>query len=103
MGNERYHPLVAVELRDACLRYDAISPALGNRFRASVQARLEAIVQRPESLGTIVGEFRGALVDRFPYVVVFAVENGVPCIYGVRHAASDRKSWFDRTMRQKDG
>ena len=98
MGTERYHPLVAVDLRDACQHYDAIARTLGNRFRTNVQMKIQAIVERPESFARIGGDFWGALINRFPYVVVFTVENGVPCIYGVRHAASDRKPWFDRTM-----
>ncbi len=98
METERYHPLVAVDLREACQHYDTIACAVGNRFRTSVQAIIQTIVERPDSFGRIGGDFRGALINRFPYVVVFAVENGVPCIYGVRHAASDRKRWFDRTM-----
>lgn len=102
MAAERYHPQVAADLRDACQHYDAIARSLGNRFRANVQMKLQAITERPESFGRIGCDFRGAPIDRFPYVVVFTVENGVPCIYGVRHAASDRNSWFDRTMPKTD-
>lgn len=96
MRSERYHPLVAIDLRSACQHYDAIAPSLGNRFRQNVQLKIQAITERPESFGKIGGDFRGALINRFPYVVVFAVENGVPHIYGIRHAASDRTTWFDR-------
>ena len=103
MGTERYHPLVAVDLRDACQHYDSIAPALGNRFRTNVQLKIQTIIERPESFGDIGGDFRGALVDRFPYVIVFTVEHDVPCIYGVRHAASDRETWFDRTMPEAGG
>ena len=98
MGTERYHPQVAADLRDACRYYDAISSAVGNRFRANVQMKIQAIVERPESYGFIGGYFRGAVVGRFPYVVVFSIERGVMCILGVRHAASDRTTWFNRTM-----
>jgi hypothetical protein len=80
MRNERYHPLVAIDLRDACQHYDAIAFSLGNRFRTDVQLKIQEIVDRPESFGRIGGTFRGALINRFPYVVVFTVENGVPCI-----------------------
>ena len=98
MGTERYHPRVAADLRVACLYYDAISIAVGNRFRTNVQMKIQAIVERPESYGFIGGCFRGALIGRFPYVIVFNIENGVMCIFGVRHAASDRTTWFNRTM-----
>ncbi len=48
MGTERYHPLVAVDLRNACQHYDSIARALGNRFRVSVQQKIQTIVERPE-------------------------------------------------------
>ncbi len=103
MATERYHPLVAADLRSACQHYDAISRSLGNRFRANVQTKIQAIAERPESFGRIGNDFRGAPIDRFPYVVVFTLDDGVLCIYGVRHAASDRNSWFDRTMPETAG
>ncbi len=98
MATERYHPLFAVDLATACAYYDSIAGTLGNRFRANVRSIIQTVIERPESFGRIGGEFRGALVDRFPYVVVFTVDNGLPSIFGLRHAASDRSDWFGRTM-----
>lgn len=98
MKSERYHPLVASDLRDACQHYDAIARSLGNRFRTNVQSKIQAIVERPGSFGHIGGVFRGALIDRFPYVVVYTVEDGTINIFGVRHASTDRQAWFKRTM-----
>jgi hypothetical protein len=98
MRTDRYHPLVAVDLRDACRHYDAIAGTLGDRFRTNVQLKIQAVVERPESCGYVGGDFRGALVDRLPYVVVFTVDDGTINIYGVRHASTDRQTWFERTM-----
>ena len=72
MGTERYHPQVAADLRDVCQYYDAISIAVGNRFRTNVQIKIQAIVERPETYKFIVGCFRCALVGRFPYFSYFA-------------------------------
>jgi hypothetical protein len=98
MAFERYHPLFVSDLRLACAYYDSIDEALGNRFRANVRSVLAKVVQRPESFGRVGGEFRGALVDRFPYVVVFLVDEGILTIYGLRHASSDRNEWFTRAI-----
>ena len=98
MATERYHPLFATDLADACSYYDSIADALGNRFRVSVRSIIQTVVERPDSFGRIGGDFRGALVDRFPYVVVFTVDGGIPSIFGLRHAASDRNDWFGRTF-----
>lgn len=103
MATERYHPLFAADLSIACSYYDSIADTLGNRFRVNVRSVIQAAIERPESFGRIGGEFRGALVDRFPYVVVFTFDDGIPSIFGLRHAASDRSDWFSRTMPATSG
>lgn len=103
MATERYHPLFAADLATACSYYDSISGSLGNRFRGNVRSTIKTLIERPDSFGRIGGEFRGALVARFPYVVVFTVDGGIPSIFGLRHAASDRNDWFRRTMPAASG
>ena len=103
MATERYHPLFAVDLAEACSYYDSIAGSLGNRFRFNVRSIIQTVSDRPESFGRIVGEFRGASVHRFPSVVVFTVDGGIPSIFGLRHAASDRSDWFSRMMSSASG
>jgi len=55
------------------------------------------------TLSVELAAISGALVDRFPYVVVFTSDDDVPSIYGLRHAASDRADWFRRTMTSPSG
>lgn len=98
MAAERYHPLFATDLADACSHFDSIASTLGNRFRTNVRSAIRNVVDRPHSFGRIGGDFRGAMVDRFPYVVIFTVDDNIPSIFGLRHATSDRSDWFDRTM-----
>lgn len=98
MATERYHPLFASDLAVACSYYDSIAETLGNRFRGNVRSIIQTVVERPESFGLIGDDFRGALVNRFPYVVVFTNDGGIPTIFGLRHAASDRRDWFGRAM-----
>ena len=102
MGVERFHPLVVSDLVSACDHYDAVSSALGSRFRRLVREKIQAVAERPESFGEIGGGFRGALVDRFPYVIVYTASDGTVSIFGIRHAASDRSTWFDRTFEHKN-
>jgi plasmid stabilization system protein ParE len=94
----RYHPLVADDLAEAVGYYDDISVDLGNRFRASLRSRLETITERPDSFGRIHQEMRAAMLDRFPYVVLFEHMRGAILILGLFHAASDRERWFEREL-----
>ena len=94
----RYHPLVSEDLATAVAYYDEISVDLGNRFRASVRDRIAMITDRPDSFGRIHEQLRAAMVDRFPYVVLFEHEIESVAILGIFHAASDREGWFDRSL-----
>jgi hypothetical protein len=96
MGAERYHPRFASDLGDACAYYDSIANALGDRFRSNVRSAIRKIIDRPSSFGRIGGDFRGAAVERFPYVIVFAIDGGTLTFFGIRHAASNRDDWFAR-------
>jgi plasmid stabilization system protein ParE len=94
----RYHPLVADDLTTAVSYYDDISVDLGNRFRTSVRDLIATITDRPDSYGRIHKQLRVAMVNRFPYVILFEHEVESITILGVFHAASDRKGWFERSL-----
>jgi hypothetical protein len=93
-----YHPLVADDLAAAVAHYDGISVDLGNRFRVSVRNRIDTVSERPESFGRIHEQLRAAMVDRFPYVILFEYEKDTVSILGIFHAASDRGPWFERSL-----
>lgn len=94
----RYHPLVAKDLADAVKYYDGVSVDLGNRFRESVRDRIGTITDRPDAFSRIRGEYRAAMLDRFPYVIVYEQEKETVSILGIYHAASDHESWFERSV-----
>lgn len=98
MAVERFHPLFADDLRAACEYYDSISTDLGMRFCNQVHARLLDTNPRPESFGRICGDYRGAMVSGFPYVIDFTVDQKGLAFFGIRHAASDQGGWFSRSM-----
>ena len=91
--NRRYHPLVAEDLSKATDHYDAISVELGNRFRGSVRACLQDVTARPASFGVVDGPVRAALIEHFPFVVLFEDCGPIVLILGIHHAASDPTSW----------
>ena len=93
----RYHPFVASDLAAAVAHYDNISVELGNRFRSSVRDRIRVITERPDSYGCIHEQLRAAMVEHFPYVVLFELLDDAVTILGIFHAASDRGRWFERS------
>ena len=92
----RFHPLVADDLEAAAAWYDEISIELGNRFRAAVDSRLDAVELRPESFGMVDPPLRAARVGRYPYLIVFEHSLVATEVLGVFHSASDPKKWRGR-------
>jgi plasmid stabilization system protein ParE len=98
--SRRYHPLVADDLTAAIAYYAAISPELGNRFRASIRSCFNAVTDRPEFFGIVHEHLRAARLSRFPYVILFEYvqDNDLIHVVGIFHAASDRGRWFERSL-----
>lgn len=92
----RFHPLVAEDIRLASRWYDEISVDLGNRFRRSVDGRLDTVELRPESFGRVQEELRAVRVEGFPYIVVYRIERHATEVLGVFHAAADPEKWRSR-------
>ncbi|MCA9146944.1 MAG: type II toxin-antitoxin system RelE/ParE family toxin [Planctomycetaceae bacterium] len=91
----RFHPLVADDLSAATEWYDSISVELGNRFRADVNSRLDAVELRPESFAIVDAPLRAARAGRFPYLIVFE-HSRLTEVLGVFHSASDPSKWRGR-------
>ncbi len=94
----RFHPNFASDLKAATDHYDNISVDLGNRFRSSVRDRLALVVESPELFGSVGCDFRGVLIKKFPYVVIYEVHPNMTVFVGIQHAASDRKGWFQHAV-----
>lgn len=60
------------EWTEAALWYDKQSPGLGNRFIEMVESKLELISKFPERYPKRKGNFREALVNIFPYIIVYS-------------------------------
>ena len=94
----RFHPQTADDLTSATAYYDEISESVGQRFRDAIRGRFQAIAERPESFACIHDQQRAALVNGFPYVMLFEYLNNFVTILGIFHAASDQSGWFNRSV-----
>lgn len=93
---KRLHRLFPADLATATAYYDNISTELGNRFRDSVRDRLGSIVDRPESYGVVRNPLRAALIDGFPYLLLFCVIGSTVYVAGLYHASSNPDRWLER-------
>ena len=94
--DERFSPEFPDDVLNALSHYDSISTELGNRFRDQLESTIEEIRARPESFGYTERPTRGAMLGRFPYVVVFRVSEQLLLFGGCFHAASEPSRWRRR-------
>jgi plasmid stabilization system protein ParE len=77
------------DLLDARTWYDNIRPQLGERFAFAVEATIQAVGQHPLQFPVVYRGRRRAGVRRFPYGIVFEVEEHrivlIACFHGRRN------------------
>ena len=94
--DSRLHRLFPRDLSVATAYYDGISTELGDRFRDGVRDKLSSIADRPESYGCVGGPLRAAMINGFPYLILFRVISSTVYVAGLYHASSNPQHWFDR-------
>lgn len=91
-----FNPLIPDDLAEALDYYESISEELANRFRRSVNRRLDEIAERPESFQFDIPPIRFARVARFPYVIFFTVQPSFVSLLAIVHGSSNPVKWRDR-------
>jgi plasmid stabilization system protein ParE len=87
-----FTPLARIELIDAQDWYENESPGLGSRFRRAVDAVVQRISDNPRQFPVIYKNVRRALLRRFPYALMFVIEDDqlltvIACFHGSRDPA----------------
>lgn len=69
--------------------YEERRTGLGDAFLLEVQSCLKYVLDRPKGFPRIHGEFRQALLHRFPYVMVYRPKGKTIVIMRVFHCSQD--------------
>ncbi|HRQ78484.1 MAG TPA: type II toxin-antitoxin system RelE/ParE family toxin [Gemmatimonadaceae bacterium] len=93
-----FHPEALEEFEAAALRYAAIRPALGEAFIDRVEAATTRAVHSPMT-GAPLGSLRRVFVKRFPYFVLYAVEESRIVVLAVAHFRQRPGYWRRRSQR----
>ena len=94
--DKRFHRLFPDDVSTATRYYDKISVDLGNRFRGCVRNKLRSVSERPQSYAYIRGTLRGAMVEGFPFLLIFQLIGAEVYFAGLYHASSNPDRWLDR-------
>jgi plasmid stabilization system protein ParE len=102
---KRYKQVAEVrdEIRQAAKWYESRRPGLGREFTAEVRRGMAAITRAPQMWPRDPDypdhDVRRFLLRRFPYVIVFAVEDGAVLVVAVAHCGRRPNYWRDRLGR----
>ena len=90
------NPEADADLAQAKAWYDALRPGLGDDFLLCIEEVFEGIRRTPELYAKVFQELRLALVRRFPYAVVYRVDEDQMTVVAVYHTRREPRGWQDR-------
>jgi len=98
MTNLDVHPEVDGDIVGAAKRYLGIDPELAFSFTDEIYAMIKAARENPEHYRKFDGPYRRVLGKRFPYRVIFEIDEGNQGIYvvAVMHQSRDSDLWKER-------
>jgi plasmid stabilization system protein ParE len=86
-------PEAEADLRAAKSWYDDLRLALGDRFISAVGSTVESISKSPLRFPTIYRDRRRARVRRFPYGIIFEVQEQRIVVIACFHYKRNPKRW----------
>ena len=86
------HELARKEFDEAIDWYDNQSQGLGKRFKETVIQQLKKIKKNPKWFLIEVDDIYKAYVPKFPYKILFSLDNDNIIIWAVAHM--HRKPWY---------
>jgi plasmid stabilization system protein ParE len=92
----RFLDIADIELDDAIRWYAAQAPGLGDAFLIEVLASVDRIVRFPEAWHPMGEGVRRCRLNRFPYGLIYSVENGDILVLAVAHLHRRPDYWRDR-------
>ena len=98
MAKLRFTRWVPDDIAETIEWYESKSTVLGNRFRAAVDTAFDAIESAPESFPLAFPDLNVHFyrLRRFPYIVLYRIDQSAVIVIGVRHGASDPEKWRRR-------
>ncbi|NOY61290.1 MAG: type II toxin-antitoxin system RelE/ParE family toxin [Calditrichaeota bacterium] len=96
MGKIVYDPLAKDELDEAVRFYENCQKGLGRRFLSAVESSTKSISDFPDIYPIIRDHFRRCLIQKFPYGIIFSIEDELIYIIAVMHLKRKPGYWFDR-------
>jgi plasmid stabilization system protein ParE len=91
-----FRPAAAADLEEAALWYEAQRPGLGREFLDAAEDAAKRVVATPEGYAVVYKDRRRALLQRFPYSLVYRLVHRQVVVVAVVHAKRKPSVWRSR-------
>jgi plasmid stabilization system protein ParE len=81
--------------------YESKELGLGDRFLNYVQDGFLLIRQHPEIFPVLTSNFRRALISKFPFEIIYKIEERRVVVYAVFNCSQDPQKWKSRVSEQR--
>jgi len=92
----RFRHEARLDILEARLWYEERGPGLGVEFSRAVDSSVAGILRFPEAYPEVHRDVRKAVLRRFPYSLLFVIDDTDLLVLGCFHHRRDPKSWLDR-------
>ncbi|HEY4943885.1 MAG TPA: type II toxin-antitoxin system RelE/ParE family toxin [Rhizomicrobium sp.] len=89
-------PQARIELLEAADWYEARSEDLRAAFLRAFDATIANVVRHPLGYQVVFGAVRRAMLRRFPYAIIYRVDEGEIVVVACIHGARDPVEWRNR-------
>jgi plasmid stabilization system protein ParE len=96
LANVRFLPIAESEYIQALAWYQGRSPKAAAGFQAAVEAALQLIADAPESWPLCDKRHRFYVLKRYPFSLIFRMDNGDVLIVAVAHSSRHPAFWHGR-------
>lgn len=91
-------PEAELDIQNGFEWYEQYSPGLGSEFVRAVDSSFALIGRNPLAYPIVYRQVRRLLIRRFPYGVMYIVEEDVITIIACFHVKRDPQQWQDRNI-----
>lgn len=88
-----FTPRALTEARDSYAWYESKESGLGEEFYRSLSAALSFIERNPEVPRLVYRHFRRVMLRRFPFAVIYRIDQETIHIFSVFHCAQHPGKW----------
>ena len=85
-----------LEMFSSAKYYECQAKGLGNKFLDKIETALQDIALQPNRFPTIKFNIRQRLIHRFPYNILYRIDDREIVILAVRHERRQPNYWLNR-------